>query len=193
MVVMARTRGLELLGFRCTQCGNCCRAPFLPVCDADVRRLQAHTGEAAADIVEWITPGDLETTVRDDGWVELTGGVYLMVLGKDHSGACRYLVDDRCSVHSARPTGCRRYPFDLDFSRRGEVKRVRLAISGECPYELDGQARLDDVEALHRLHSDEWGGYADRVAAWSTLQRARRRAGGRAPGADDFLHFMGLV
>jgi len=48
-------------------------------------------------------------------------------------GGCRYLGEDnRCTIYSSRPLGCRVYPFDPDFSRAGKLVRLKIVKATEA-------------------------------------------------------------
>ena len=56
-------KGRELLKFRCTGCGNCCKLRVV-VTDADVRRLMDHTGLPAQKIVYFYSADEVDGSSR---------------------------------------------------------------------------------------------------------------------------------
>lgn len=184
--------GSRYLKFRCTGCGNCCKDPLLPLTGEDVRRISRHTGDAPTEIVRWVDRHGIDMDDEPEAFVRLRQGKRVMVL-RHQNGACRYLGDDdRCSIYTARPLGCRVYPLDPHLYRDGRIKRLRVVKATECPYELDGkndlQALLDLDDRYQTAHND----YNDRVAEWNGVQAGRLRAGKRAQTASEFLAFLGL-
>jgi len=184
--------GFTFLKFRCTGCGNCCKEPLLPLTDADVRRIMDRTGDRPADIVRWVDKGGIDMDDEPEAFVRLRQGKRVMVLRHGRRG-CRYLGgDDRCSIYSSRPLGCRIYPFDPDFTTTGKVRRLTLVRATECPYELDGKNRVSDIRALHERYTDAHDAYNDKVAEWNRDQRGRMRSGNAARTANEFFVFLGL-
>lgn len=184
--------GFTFLNFRCTGCGNCCKEPLLPLTDADVRRIMERTGDRPADIVRWVDRGGIDMDDEPEAFVRLRQGKRVMVL-RQTNGRCRYLgADDRCGIYSSRPLGCRIYPFDPDFTRKGKVRRLTLVRATECPYELDGTNRVSDIRALHERYSDAHDAYNERVADWNKEQTRRLRRGESAQTSREFFEFLGL-
>lgn len=185
--------GERFLRFRCTSCGNCCKEPLLPLNDLDVARLAAHTGDSPLKIVSWVTRHQIAMDDEPEAFVRLKQGKRVMVLGH-RRGACRYLGEDnRCSVYTARPSGCRVFPFDSTFTRDGRLKRLQLIQVTECPYDLDGDNRVEQLRSQHERHHAEQQRYYDRVAEWNRLQERARRRGARLGAARAFLEFLGLT
>ena len=175
------------LSFRCTGCGNCCRNLRVAVTAADVARLARATGQAAADLVDWLAPDAVDMTGEPSSFVELGEGRRLMVLAQQ-GGACRLLTtDNRCSAYEARPLDCRAFPFDFE---GGTPRRhLRLLPLNDCDYAEDGQ---QDAAALQQLDEQRWLAlreYQARVADWNRLARQRRRLGHRVGSGDAFLRF----
>jgi len=184
--------GHTFLKFKCTGCGNCCKEPLLPLTDADVRRIMARTGDRPSEIVRWVGRDGIDMDDEPEAFVRLRQGKRVMVL-RQANGRCRYLGrDDRCSIYSSRPLGCRIYPFDPEFTSKGKVRRLTLVRATECPYELDGDHSVRDLRALHERYSDAHDAYNERVAEWNREQTKRLRRGGTAQTADEFFEFLGL-
>jgi Fe-S-cluster containining protein len=97
---------LMRIGFRCRQCGRCCREHITVLVGAgEVRRLMAATGMGWDEIVRPY-PEFLET---EDG-CRYTFAWCL----RHQDGQCIFLGDDgRCRVYADRPWICRTYPFML--------------------------------------------------------------------------------
>lgn len=124
------------LRFECTQCGHCChvRGTYAHVYldDFEVARLAHYLG---------LTVGAFKRTYTFEdelGWTQLR-------FESDH---CPLLdpQTNRCTVHAARPTQCRTYPFWREFVVDG---RWTDAVRDAC--EGIGRGRVhdpDEVEAL---------------------------------------------
>jgi Fe-S-cluster containining protein len=183
----------DLLKFRCTGCGNCCKEPLLPLTDADVRRIVERTGDDAGDVVRFIDRNAIDMDDEPESFAELRQGRRVMIL-RHQNGGCRYLGDDdRCSIYNARPLGCRIFPFDPSYDRKGKLKRLKLIQATDCLYELDGGNDPDTIQKLHTRYEAATHAYQDKIAAWNRVQRARRRLGRRSQTSREFLAFLGLV
>lgn len=183
---------LRYLSFRCTGCGNCCKEPLLPLTDDDLRRIVRHTGERALDIVRFVDKNQIDLDDEPESFTELRQGRRVMVLAHGRRG-CRYLGrDDRCTIYSARPLGCRVFPFDPLFSRDGKLRRLRLIPATECLYELDGDNDPDKLRRLSQRHESATEAYQARISQWNTAQRRRKRRGLAARTGAEFLRFLGL-
>ncbi|MDD1653518.1 MAG: YkgJ family cysteine cluster protein [Methanomicrobiales archaeon] len=102
----ALARQIRRIGFRCRQCGTCCRGEdhLVLVMPGEVRDLLAGGG------------GTWEETVEPYPQFLEGGNGTRYTLGwciRRNSGACRYLSGDLCTVHGSRPRICRTYPFML--------------------------------------------------------------------------------
>lgn len=183
----------DLLKFRCTGCGNCCKEPLLPLTDADVRRISKHTGDDPGDIVRFVDRNAIDMDDEPESFAMLRQGRRVMIL-RHQEGGCRYLgEDERCSIYGARPLGCRIFPFDPTFDKKGKLRRLKLIQAADCKYELDGHNDPDAIQKLHSRYEEATHAYQDRIAEWNKLQRARRRAGRSSQTSREFLAFLGLV
>jgi Fe-S-cluster containining protein len=152
-----------------------------------------HTGDAPEDFVKWVDRDGIEMRDEPEAFVGLRQGKRVMVL-RHQRGRCRYLgADDRCTIYASRPLGCRIFPFDPDFNRKGELRRLRLIQVTECPYTLEGKTRVPSLRALNRKYAEAQQSYHAKVAAFNRAQRARRRRGLGAHTAKEFLRFLGLT
>ena len=61
-----------------------------------------------------------------EAFASLRQGKRVMVL-RHENGGCRYLGDDnRCTIYTSRPLGCRVYPFDPEFTSKGKLRRLKI-------------------------------------------------------------------
>ena len=119
----------HLLRFRCTCCADCCREPIVLVTDEDVRRVMAHTGQKASEVLRFYKTDDIEWSPDKPEWIKLKSGLRIMGLRRA-SGGCQYLgEDDLCSIYEHRPVTCRRYPFDVELDEGGEVEFFSISKS----------------------------------------------------------------
>jgi len=186
-------RHARLLRFRCTGCGNCCRDPLLPLTDADVWRIAETTGDDPTRIVRWVSSDDIDLADLPEVFVDLRQGSRVMVL-RQTAGSCRYLGTeedaDACRMYEHRPLGCRIFPFEPTFTKRGTLKHLKLIDTTECPYELDGSNDVDELRRLSEQFDSEWATYCERIEVWNRLQRARRRRGVDRQTGRTFFKFL---
>jgi Fe-S-cluster containining protein len=190
---MKNVPGARFLKFKCTGCGNCCKDPLLPLTDEDVRRIVERTGDLPADIVRVVDRHAIEMDDEPEGFAMLQQGKRVMVL-RHQNGGCRYLGDDdRCTIYSSRPLGCRIYPFDPEFNAKKKLRRLTLIQATECPYELNGKNNVEDLRKLHDRYTSEHHVYMAKIAEWNKVQRRRRRDGRKAQTSREFFSFLGLA
>jgi Fe-S-cluster containining protein len=183
---------LKLLNFRCTGCGNCCRDPLLPLTDADLGRIVDHTSLPAAEVVKWVSSREIDLAHDDANFVLLRAGRRAMVL-RHMRGRCRFLgSDDRCNIYSARPLGCRIFPFDPTFDRNHKLLRLRMIQATDCPYESDGKNDVRQLRRLHRETERELAEYHTKVEKWNREQTQRMRSGHAPLPASAFLRHLGF-
>ncbi len=100
---------LESIGFRCQECGGCCRrvaedSNLVLVSPAEVRAIMAATGMAWNEVAD-----PYPDFIGADG-----GGEYTLAWClRRTADACFFLRDGRCSIYPHRPWICRTYPFML--------------------------------------------------------------------------------
>ena len=97
--------------FECEQCGQCCEVHSVGV------RI---TREEAALLAQ---RESLANEVYANGILE-AGDTYII------PQPCRYLVDNRCTVHDIKPSVCRTYPFNKHEKVDGKTSWVVIA---GCP------------------------------------------------------------
>jgi Fe-S-cluster containining protein len=161
--------------------------------DADVRRISERTGDDPVDIVRFIDRNAIDMDDEPESFALLRQGKRVMIL-RHEGGGCRYLGDDdRCSIYGARPLGCRIFPFDPRFDKKGKITRLKLIQATDCLYELDGENDPDQIRKLHERYEAANAAYQEKVAAWNQQQKARKRSGRAAQTARDYLAFLGLL
>ncbi|MEN9579349.1 MAG: putative zinc- or iron-chelating domain [Pseudomonadota bacterium] len=197
------------LTFRCTGCGHCCRQLRVAVTSFDLRRLTRSSGKRTLDVVQWLSPEEVDMTGEPGGFVHLSDGRRLMVLAQQ-SEACVFLdAGNRCTVYTARPMDCRAFPFDFE---RGDVRvegeaaepslegtaptqhgartRLKLLPLEGCDYALDGHQTLSDLAATDRTRFEELRQYHSLLLRWNRLAKHRARLGKRVGSAEAFLSFV---
>lgn len=116
---------------------RCCDAAEVPLLEADIERLHAHTGQDPDRFVD-ATP-DRWRVLRGTG---LEGCVFR---GPVHVGGRTVLG---CTVHEARPAACRHYPFVLGQQADG-TPATRL--DPFCPFAEQFPEQGGTAEALAAL------------------------------------------
>jgi len=182
----------SLLRFRCTGCGNCCKEPLLPLTAGDVRRIARRTGDKPEDFIRWVDRHGIDMDDEPEGFVQLRQGKRVMVL-RHTRGGCHYLgKDNRCTIYTSRPLGCRIFPFDPTWGKDGKLRHLKLIQAADCKYELDGKNDVEEIRELDaktEAANDDWH---DKIAEWNREQQKRKRSGGAAGTARQFFEFLGL-
>ena len=180
------------LGFRCTECGACCRSLRVAVTHHDVLRLAHATGKPAAELVAWLAPAEVDMTGEPDAFVELAAGRRLMVLAQ-HDGACTLLgSDNRCRAYAARPRDCELFPFDPELAADGGLQKLELLPFPACEAASDGTNDARELASAHARRERELDEYRQRVRAWNQLALRRRRFGHPVGGGARFFAFLGV-
>lgn len=176
------------LTFRCTECGECCRRLRVALTVLDLSRLARHTLTPAHELVQWLSPSEVDMTGEPQSFVELSIGKRLMGLAQ-REGACVHLArDNRCQVYAARPLDCRAYPFDFTLEADGKRRLSLLALEG-CAFASDGTQDLAAIERTEAARTRELEQHRALVARWNRLAWHRRRLGQRVGSDADFLRF----
>lgn len=181
---------VDALRFRCTQCGNCCKALRVAVTALDVQRLANATGKPALELVEWLAPDAVDMSGDPQSFVSLAEGRRLMVLAHV-GGACLLLAgDNRCLAYDARPRDCQAYPFDVERAPDASGKRrlTLLTLEG-CDSASDGAQDRASIELTDDARFAELTQYEALVARWNRLAWHRRRLGKPVGSAAAFLDF----
>ena len=182
----------SLLGFRCTGCGNCCKEPLLPLTASDVKRIAKRTGDKPVDFIRWVDRQGIDMDDEPEGFVQLRQGKRVMVL-RHYKGGCYYLgADNRCTIYTSRPLGCRIFPFDPTFHKDGKIRHLKLIEAADCKYELDGKNDVDEIRELDRRTEEANDHWHDQIADWNREQQKRKRSGRAAGTAREFFDFLGL-
>ena len=180
------------LGFRCTECGACCKSLRVAVTHHDVLRLVHATGKAAAELVAWLAPDEVDMTGEPETFVELGPGRRLMVLAQ-RDGACTLLgPDNRCQAYAARPRDCELFPFDPELARDGALQTLELLPFPACEATSDGSNDAHELAASHVRRERELDDYRQRARAWNQLALRRRRFGHPVGGSARFFAFLGV-
>lgn len=106
-------------------CRACCFDTRMPLLEADLKRLEAHTGR----------PRETFSITAPDEPPRL----------KNEDGHCVFLGPQGCTVYNHRPAGCRLYPLVLD------PERGQGVLDDECPYRKGFRIRPRDRAALQEL------------------------------------------
>jgi Fe-S-cluster containining protein len=137
-------------GFRCQQCGECCRGEdnSVVVFPGEIRRIQNVTG---LDWLEAVAPPEEGEWDREGCFHTLEWRLL------KENDACRFYQNGQCNIYPIRPMLCRTYPFYLDEGRlmHSECRGLGCEIKPEQACELAEhllRRYLTEIqEAIHLL------------------------------------------
>jgi Fe-S-cluster containining protein len=115
-------------------CTNCCRERgYVYITEADLKRAAAHLRMTAAEFER----------------VYVYRTRHLLRLRKPRGAQCHFLREEGCSIHPAKPTQCRAFPFwpELVGDRAAWKKAARY-----CPGM--GSGPLVTIVAAHRVANE---------------------------------------
>jgi Fe-S-cluster containining protein len=165
---------------------------LLPLTASDVKRIAKRTGDKPEDFIRWVDRQGIDMDDEPEGFVQLRQGKRVMVL-RHYQGGCYYLgKDNRCTIYTSRPLGCRIFPFDATFAKDGKIRHLKLIQAADCKYELDGKNDVDEIRELDRRTEDANDVWHDQIAEWNREQQKRKRSGRAAGTAREFFDFLGL-
>jgi Fe-S-cluster containining protein len=133
---------------------TCCQTSEVYATPADVRRIEAHTGQS--DFFEYRVPDDPVYYQHDDDpiWPKLVfqpDGTR-RVLRREKDGNCTFLGERGCELPiDVRPLVCRIYPYN--YNEEG----IKDALCTGCPSELlrPGQT-LTKALVMNRAEAEAW-------------------------------------
>ena len=175
----------DLLKFRCTGCGNCCKETIVMLTDHDIRRIIDGTGKAPQEFIRFFGEGEITIAKRYPFWVRLATRRVIMALRWGRNRCIFLDKEDRCTIYEHRPVACREHPFNITLSDTGAVENLSLSKVSECLYELDGKIAKRTLRAVCKWNEDESEEYQERIKEWN-----RRRTEPKNRGA--FMEFLGF-
>ncbi len=184
---MSAEKWHELLKFRCTGCGNCCRETVVCISTEDVERIVDGTGKSPEEFVDFFPEDEVNLDKRNPLWVRFTKGRAVMALRWKRNRCVFLTPDDQCSIYEHRPVTCRQHPFEVTLSKTGAVERLALSRVAECLYESDGKVTRRSLRALLNWNEREADAYSEKVKTWNRRRRIRRKT------YRGFLDFLGLL
>jgi Fe-S-cluster containining protein len=182
-----RFKGRRYLGFRCTDCGNCCTQTIVPVNATDVARLVEGTGLAVHKIVAFHAKDDFSSGADDLAYAVLDEGPRVMCLRRretEEGDPCRFYGEGACTVYEHRPVTCRLWPFDVTVDASGRLAQLAVNDAVPCPYELDGDVAEQSIVSTWEQSERQDDRWHRQVAAWN-----RTRGGGTKR---QFLAYLGF-
>lgn len=128
-------RSKDMVSFRCTRCGNCCRhiKESVMLESPDAYRIANHlrnTGTPIQSIDDVFLAYAEPVPLTDNGYPAFV----LRTVGSDDS--CIFLKNGKCSIYDARPRTCRMYPFTVFPGSRG--KDFDYFLCTDKPFHLAG-------------------------------------------------------
>ena len=158
----------------------------------DVVRIAKRTGDKPEEFIRWVDRHGIEMDDEPEGFVELRQGKRVMVL-RHQGGGCYYLgADDRCTIYTSRPLGCRAFPFDPTFGKDGKLRHLKLIQAADCKYELDGKNSVKEIRELDANVEEANEAWYESIATWNKAQQKKKRSGRAAGTARQFFDFLGL-
>lgn len=183
------------LSFTCDRCSKCCKEHRVPLTLADLNRLVAHMPSLGQSSlwVELLDPTEVDILGEPESLLHLREGRRLLALAhRTPADGCVFLAEGGCSVHEARPSSCRTYPFETR-SPRG----LALHPSMMCPAETrvqntaDADPQTDSVSAAYfrwvSQRDQEACEHATWVQSWNKRQKSRLRLGKLAQNREELF------
>lgn len=182
-----------MIKWRCTLCGECCKAYVPLVLPEDIQRIQDSLHSPMSSFVTFYRPTDLLGPLDEshqgllfqtkDG--ELALGLSRVDLPGDEVG-CVFLKSNMCSIHPFKPLVCRQYPFQPQDSNHidGPFRLIDNPCFGK--HAEDEPVDETPVRLNYRIFHQKQDEYLQKVKDWNANPTSRKKEIG------DFLSFVGL-
>ena len=152
----------QKFGFRCKQCGNCCKDIDVLLTAFDICRLAKKLGITNIDVIKKYT----------DVYIGRESRLPVIALKMNNPGqACVFLTEGgKCSVHDARPTVCRLYPLGrgIPESKLSEKERIDSVEFCLQPVYCGARNELHTVETWTQMSIEE---HKEEFVAWQNMLR----------------------
>lgn len=138
--------------FECAMCGQCCA-------NQDLVQLTTYELYKLAEHLD-MTPVEFFGKYCELTATNLNPSLHLYI--KTNNGACPFLVENKCSVHEARPYACRAYPMRVYWSPVADAKEFARKkypmLESTCSvFKLDdGDVLLGDFNLLAKQTISYW-------------------------------------
>ena len=115
---------------KCRQCGMCCRAISLSYSKKEIAATWSDTNGKFI-IKNWARISK-EQALKNNPYVRLIQEENARSGQTIYWYSCKYLIDNRCSVHKDRPPVCKGYPW-----YEGEPDNKEFLYGEDCGYRVD--------------------------------------------------------
>jgi len=150
------------------------------------------SGLRPAELVEWLSPDQVDMTGEPETFVRFPEGRRVMMLAWRETG-CRFESHDTCAVHPYRPSSCRMYPYDVQLGRRGGIRRLKLLDVSRCEHTWTEPEPRHLVAFAAARHQAELRAYVVEVTRHNRRQEHRRRLGKPQLSRHDFFVQLGVA
>jgi uncharacterized protein len=139
---------IRLIGFRCKQCGTCCRcgetdSNLVMVFPDEIRSIISACGRSWNSVAQ-----PYPETIDHQNGARYTLG-WCLRRENDH---CHFLKENLCAIYEQRPWICRTYPFFLEDN---ELKVSRCEGLGQMISEQDATMIAFHLLQRHRAEEEE--------------------------------------
>jgi Fe-S-cluster containining protein len=165
--------------FKCNTCGDCCKYYKIIINFYDALTIFHNLKVKFNETFYFIHKDELiEDSIYD--YLEIENNLYVLGLISDKTNGCIFQKNNKCSIHSIKPSVCYFYPVGFDYNK----KKFKIKKYNICNGDFDNEyTDFPDIENRLKEYESDYFWHNEIVKFWNTYY-------GKSKTKKDFIIFF---